>query len=167
MTTVTLNRADAESGKLPPVCVCCGEPATRYVETWFSYNPEGGSLSAPGTLWAAAHFKKAKIPLPVCIVHEQVFVWQATYGQWGCVLYFVLSMLAFCLLWKLDPFAFEQRGPYLLAILTLGGIGWVILLYRKRRNSLRAAEISESTITILGVCREFADAALARRNLPT
>jgi len=148
MSRIFLNRYQAEAGALPPVCVRCGQPARQ-------------------RLARTIHSEAAKmtVRLPFCDAHAGSLVWHATYFQWGLILYFALSMTVLCMIWKIDPFGFEDYSGWVIPALGLGAVCWLACLLYMRHQALRAAAITPDGIELAGVAEAFVNAVVVMHRL--
>jgi hypothetical protein len=165
MAAVKLDRASAELGKLPKLCICCGETATHKKECWLSYVHDGGLTGlvldhVTGWMWSQAlNFEKIKVCLPLCNQHHKPFIWQATAPGWWLTLYFVNAGLLLCLLDRLASDTFETWAPYFLGLAVIGLVGWYLMMRRTSGRALQVTELTTTTITLDGVCPQFAQSA--------
>src|SRR5215204_152319 len=74
MAQIRLNVLAAETGKLPPVCFCCGQPAQQRVVHKIYYAPAWLILLAltgmKRTFWHYAN-QHVQFPVPVCNAHTR------------------------------------------------------------------------------------------------
>ena len=166
MAQVTVNRYSAELGKLPSVCLCCGQPAQRLVRHKFYYDPLWLAILGPLLLgifryiWAA---QNVVLAVPVCARHP-----------WRLNLPTYMGYVFACSLFGMAPvlfFAGQSRsmGPamgwfFLLVFLYI--VGMLVLMVVVRLASPRMVDFDSGSITFGSVSQGFADAVMGRRAAP-
>src|SRR5258707_9669465 len=81
MAQIRLSRYEAEEGMLPPICVRCGAPATRYKGVGFSTLADWFYLLVLFILWPLAVLavllrQRVRFLLPVCDGHRNHWRWR-------------------------------------------------------------------------------------------
>jgi hypothetical protein len=161
MAQLRLSRYEAEEGMLPPLCVRCGNPATRYQGVGVSSLPVWAYLLLMVTCWplglaAAILPQRVRLLLPVCETHRRHWLWRrAALAACLVVMALYLNLLLSAansaprdqvfvlqfLFWLVGFwFLFWLIGPMLAA---------VVLLTRIKMTW--ASEISEEAVRLAGV----------------
>lgn len=155
MASVTIRRSDAHD--LPPICCCCGEPATRSRTEKCAWNPSWvlllffvGFLPWVICLWLTR--RSAVLEMPVCERHARrsVRVWVAV-GV--CVAAGAALLCAYSFLGDRKDFS-----TYLIA----GAVGSFVLAvfaaFVLSDDKVRTAYIDDRGVTLDGVNAGFAKA---------
>src|SRR5262245_36074571 len=115
MATITLERWEAERGKLPDVCICCGDPSDELRETILSWTEGSGvPLSAESVVSSAMEMTAMRVRLPVCRFHRAPRIWKATSLGCGITFGITLVILSLCLIHAADDGALQHSKPYVL-----------------------------------------------------
>jgi hypothetical protein len=159
MSQVRLDRYEAD-GRLPMVCMRCGEPATVTRSRNMSWCPPWVGVLflaglVPYVIVAMILTKRARVQVPLCDSHK---------GHWLYRLLIVLGsffLLLFvgivgAVLFAVAPRQFQDSaGPFM----CLGGaflfIIWVVVLIVAQNTAIRPREITDDEIMLTGVCNEF------------
>ena len=85
MAQLRLGRYEAEGGRLPPLCMRCGEPATLTKTKKFSWYPSWVYLLILLHLLiflivALIMTKRMTVPVPLCEKHKNQFLWPTLLG---------------------------------------------------------------------------------------
>jgi hypothetical protein len=100
MASVQMNRFAAESGRMPPVCICCGTAAAQHVRHTFYYQPTWLVLIyilLPRPLKWYLSSNPATVTVPVCSAHRRrlKFPTYISYALAGGLLLMVPLLLFF------------------------------------------------------------------------
>jgi hypothetical protein len=161
MARLILYRPHMEAAPLPPVCMRCGEPATRTVYRKFSWQPGWIILlilvGLIGLLliliFSLIMTKRMPLDAPVCDRHRNhwssrsLFTWLGFFGVVGG--------------WTLVLVLFDSRGPLGSApFLVTGGLSvvWLFAAVILSQNAIRPTKITDNTITLVNVSPAFAAA---------
>ncbi len=164
MAKLRLGSREIEDFDLPPVCAVCGREAVARPEKKFSWHPSwvlvfiliGGVLLY--VILAVVLTKRLTVPLPLCQRHRNywrnrtIFVYG---GFFGIVLLAVLGIIAGVTL--------ENGGLDGIVVFVILGVGltflvWLIAAAILQTTSIRPNEITERSITLVGLSVEFVDA---------
>jgi hypothetical protein len=162
MPEIRLDREVAD-GRLPMICMRCGEPATVTRSRNMSWCPPWvGVLFLAGlipyVIVALILTKRTRVIVPLCDSHK---------GHWLYRLLIVLGSLFFLLLvgilgvavFAMTPRQFQDSvGPFM----CLGGVAlfiiWIVVLVVCQNTAIRPKEITDTEIVLTAVCNEFVDA---------
>jgi len=153
---VTVNRAAAEQGRLPPFCLCCGAPSAWVVRKKFTFRP-GWTwwLMFLGPLGSilSFHFKdRSHCWSPLCDEHRHHWRWRALLC-WG-------GLAGLLIVWVLmDALGFTVPDGWLVAAL----VAWLLGSIYLQLTSIHAADMTDYTITLTGVAPEFVQAVQEQR----
>lgn len=175
MAQVRVSRHKAENSLLPPVCVCCGAPATQFPQVTLAMTA-GSSFDSCLTalpeflqrfiLETISPIVALVIPLrsgemtrctlrpPVCRRHVHHWCWHRlillTVGA------LALSLLVGAFICFLD----DENCTFLF----LGSAGalalWLLVLAWQRRSMVHAVDGTRSTVVLAAVCPVFVEAVL-------
>jgi hypothetical protein len=143
MDVVKLERHEAETGALPAVCMRCGQPAT-----W-----------RRGKLFKRVFGKEIeyRIVAPLCHQHKNHWFWRDLLIPVSLA----LAVIAPCAgAWTLPP---ENKGFGIIAGLA-SLLVWCICASIAHLTSIRAQEITDTSVTLRGVSPVFADALREHRS---
>jgi len=164
MAEIRLDLEEAD-GDLPPVCMCCGEPATVTKSKSLSWCPPWvGVLILAGLLpylvVTLILTKRATLQAPFCAAHQghwfhrNLLIW-ATFFLFG-----LLGAALFALLILLGPGGPGQDD--LAPFGCLGGVVlflvWIVIVVAAQNSAIRPKEITDYDITLQGVSDAFVDA---------
>lgn len=175
MARIRLRESEYEDGRLPPVCVVCGEPADgteghtfRWMPDWLSAVLVALALLAP-LLAVIAYFAtlgavwRRRFPVPVCARHRGYWKRRAfwTYGPLALgvtlLTIFVIAALSQPPRSNTDWLVAPCFGT---GAFTLVGLMLAAVL---QRGTVRADQITETEVALIRVHDNFADAVLDRR----
>jgi hypothetical protein len=164
MAQVRLTLREAE-GRLPAVCMVCGEEATVTKTKKMSWCPPWvGVLILAGLLpyaiVASILTKRASVKAPFCDAHQ---------GHWFNRLMINLGTLFVCgviggggflvIWWALSQPGRPNDGPgfaCLLPVVML--VVWIIVLVILQQSAIRPQEITDREIVLTGICEDFVTA---------
>ncbi len=170
MSQLRISRYEAEEGMLPPLCVCCGAPATQYQAASFPSLPPWMYYLALIVVWPAALVaslmrQRVRFALPVCRAHRFHWSWRRT------ALLCCFAALAWFLFIILDTagnsgdnLVSSKVNTNLLILRSLTwllGPAWLLLILVARIKAVWATEITENFVTLTGVHPRFREAYLA------
>src|SRR5262245_47851345 len=128
MAWVRLNRRRLHQAALPPVCLCCGQPADDYRDKTFSTDPTWvtvcivlGICAWPvlvvGLIGLLAARQRAEVSVPLCPAHLGYWTWRVLFVAIPLTI-FVLCALAGGVWWLaltdlLKPAWYARLGAYL------------------------------------------------------
>jgi hypothetical protein len=170
MATIRLVREEAEDGDLPPVCMCCGEPATVLRAKNFSWHPDWVYLLLllgllPCLIAALIVTKRMRIRAPLCEEHKNHWLWRNwfAYGGLTGIFFLGVGVIALMLTWD-DPQG-QMSGLFGLLCFGLLGLGlaWLLAAFVVQNLGIRPIEITDRTITLRRVAPEFVDAVREER----
>jgi hypothetical protein len=162
MARVRLEGWNGQVVDVPPVCVQCGAPATTFPEREFSWHPRWlYFLLLLGLIPAAVAVliltKKMRMAVPFCAAHA---------GHWNSRLLVIIGgVVGFPVLFILI-FSTAKAGPgpgislqeVLLGMTCLAVVGWIGLIIILAATEIRPREITDTSITLLGVSPLFVEA---------
>jgi len=173
MPSIRLYRDEVGEGRLPPVCLRCGAPATCSKRKTFSWHPQwidiliilGLLVFAPffpvGVICALVMTLRMPVWVPLCDAHRNYWRWRAVYIVGGAILFFLLGFG--CLV-----FVFARPSGQISDLIGLlctlpAGIGliWLFSAAIIQNGMIRPTQITSESVTLGRVCREFI-AALER-----
>ncbi len=163
MATIHLSRADAKSGNLPRLCLCCGQPTDRCQEKVLRWVPPWVYFlfASPvfGLLVMAFALRRAILLGPLCEQHRNHWHWRAHTFGWNLFAVLVLQGLL-CLPWIFWSNRWEMRGIlFLVCVAQIAlGVGWLMLFLAIWLTSVRASKITKHNVTITNVSFRFAEA---------
>jgi hypothetical protein len=147
----------ADLADLPPVCVCCGQPATRQRQQEFRLNEalSGAILAAAAVVGSLVWTERSiTLALPVCDYHRRRGRRSTRTLVWGMVLTAMLGVGAY--------FRGEFDGPganYLTVATMFSFIVTLVLGMHEVNDGLAVKAFTRESLTLTGVNREFARAA--------
>ncbi len=163
MATIRLDYEDNEPRRLPPVCICCGQLAHVHRSKIFTWSPWWIYLliplgALPYVIMVVFTTKQKRVHTPLCDTHKNYWRIRALMVFGGLTLVIALFVAAIQL-------RSVGRGSVLhllsLGLWTATGLaflGWLALVVVLKAKSIRAAGISDRTITLTKVSEEFAQA---------
>jgi hypothetical protein len=160
MPQVRLDLREAD-GRLPPVCMCCGAPATVFKTKKMYFWPRWTLfliILHPFLFWLAAFIfsKKARVRAPFCDRHQRHWLdrrllsWGsgASLGLVGCGAFAFLAM-----------HESHVPGP---EVACFGGlcllVVWLIVVVIVRSTEIQPVVITKSEVVLKGVAEEFVEA---------
>jgi hypothetical protein len=157
ITTICMERYEAEKGDLPQICMCCGAPATVRTKQIF----------CSGADWVMTILGAVVIRHDISDMTNRTAVWTCfceRHGSyWAKRRLLVVCSLAGMVFLPFGGLTFlstiELGGADLLMQLWIASvgllIGWIILTVSVYRHTIRATEVTVSSITLTGVCEEY------------
>jgi hypothetical protein len=166
MATIRLGRYEARQGDLPPVCIRCGTVASVYRKKVFFYSPWWIYLGIPFALLpffilAWCRSKSARMRVPLCSLHRNLWRWQ----QPALIIACSILSVGFGLI----PLALASQGKYasdkeekILIVASLAVLAGVYLhvaaTIALKYLGIHATEMNANSITLTGVAAEFVEA---------
>jgi hypothetical protein len=154
---------ERERDELPRVCAQCGARASERVVRTFSWHPQWIIVTIVAGLLvyiilAAILTKRMVLRVPFCEKHtnhwfkRNLIIWlsAAVIGMVGVVALVVFS--------KANPGGGDRLTGMLCISAAVLGLVWLIVTMVLQNSAIRPTEISDRSITLKGVCAEFADA---------
>jgi hypothetical protein len=166
MATLRLGRYEVAQYDLPPFCAKCGRKAAVSPDKTFAWSPGWLAflilLGLPGLILyiivAVVLTKRMTVPLPLCERHRNYWRNRAILVYGGLVAMLVLGVLGFIAAALLHE---EGSGDsaFLIAGVGTGGlfVVWVFTAAIVVSGGIRSAEITERSITLSGLSRDFVD----------
>ncbi|MGF1578322.1 MAG: hypothetical protein ACFCD0_03045 [Gemmataceae bacterium] len=166
-TRVELDREDVYEGRLPDICIVCGDHADDEVRKSFHWTPPWTAVLIlvgllPYVVVAAILSKRMTVYAPVCHFHRGH--WRSrSLLVWLGLLFFLVSGVSSAVLIAV----LEDQGPpggndALYGMVCFGNIilllAWLIWVVIYQNSAVRPAEITDFEITLKNVSPEFSDA---------
>jgi hypothetical protein len=161
MPKVRLRRYEAEDGRLPRVCMCCGAPSDVEKIKTFSWTPPWvGFLILlsilPYIIVALVLTQRCRARVPLCNQHSNHWSWRVLATLLSFFAIIVVGVGAVVLM---SAAAGKQGGDTLGMLSCFGSIGlfvaWLIVLYVIQQTAIRPTEITERSITLTHVSEDF------------
>jgi hypothetical protein len=161
MAEVLIDRRELEQFGLPPVCMCCGAPATVWKKKKFSYTPSwvwilllAGIL--PLLIVSLIITERLTVAAPLCERHKNHWRWRTLAVVGGLVAILVFLVALTMLAASLEK---AGKGDLLGGTFCLGGLAlgtpWLVLAIVLQETSVRSGEINKRTLLVKGVAEEF------------
>jgi hypothetical protein len=152
MATVRLGRYELEEYDLPRVCMSCGARASHYKSKKFTWYPPWAWI-ALGWIGAMMFMKTVTMDVPLCEKHRWHWVWPPLVTIVGLLGIFVLLFAGVGLAEavKIDP-------PVVFIPVGILFLAWLIVAIYLSSNTIRASEITDKSITLRGVSKDFIEA---------
>jgi hypothetical protein len=157
MATVRVNRDEADGDRFPRMCVRCGEDAG--VSRWrrFAWMPGWAYvLILAGLLpWLlAVLFTRRTMAVMVPVCHRHVNQWRNLnlYMWLGLLFWIAYAVVAVLAVDELPG----DAGTAVIAVGIFGALGWLVTGLILVQRSVRAGEITDRWIDLVGVHRDFA-----------
>jgi hypothetical protein len=162
MATLRLGERPWDEEELPDVCMKCGAPADVHKNHLFRWHPGWVFVLIlvhilVYVIVALALTKKRRVRVPLCHAHRHHWVWRQVVLFAG---FAVLVLLGFGAMIAFSDSGPGRRGSDALGGLLCGGtvvglIVWLILVAVLQSTAIRPGEITDRSITLLGVSKEF------------
>ena len=159
MAEIRLGRAEVEKGRLPKVCMICGERSSAKRKRTFKWSPPWTMLVG-GLILATIMSKKMTINAPFCQEHRNHWLLRTLVGVFGFI---GVVAVSFALL-VLAAIISGGRGPSdkpLLFAVSVGGVlfvAWLVTVIVLQGTAIRVKEITDKSMTLLGVNKSFISA---------
>jgi hypothetical protein len=168
MATVRLRQTD----EVPEVCLKCGAPATVVKPHTFSWHPQwatillAGSLCAGGVavifialIIAMTITKRRRMEVPFCDRHQHYWLIRSTFVFGGLATILLMSSAGAVIVWR------SPQPDWPLFGCTMGAVFlvWLITAALIQAHSIQALEITDKSIRLGRVAREFVQALKASR----
>jgi hypothetical protein len=154
MARVSIHLADL--GDMPPVCVCCGKPATRVRKQEFrldgllSATVTAASALAGGLAWTD---RGVSLHLPVCEYHrKQGRKSNRTFFN-GMAVTAVLGVAAYA-----ASFFGGQASGFIAVVAMFAFMATLVAAMHEVDDGLKVKSLTRDTLTLTGVSRAFAEA---------
>src|SRR5262245_15375580 len=166
MASVKMFRGEVREGRLPRICMRCGAPAELQKCKRFAWHPGWVNLLIlvgilPWVIVALVLTKRMTVYAPLCRGHRNHWLIRSLIAFGGLATLaacFVATVIALSLGEQRAPGASNELGGYA----CIGSLGllllFLIVAVISQQTSIRPAEITDRSITLVGVAREFKDA---------
>jgi len=166
---VTLTRNQAESGRLPDVCMVCGKPTRDRVGKTFEYTPDWTALLLlvgiiPGLIAMMILSKKMRVACPVCADHRNHWtrlVWVASTGLLLPILCGLIGYLV-ALTLNINDEDSQWAGGVIGAL--VGFVVYLIPVIYMSCTRVKVELITDHEIRLRRVSSRFANAVAGRGN---
>jgi hypothetical protein len=167
MAQVRLGRYEAEEGELPPFCLRCGAPATRYKARQLSWQPVWTYFVLGLTFWPLLYAvllfrKRLRVLAPFCDRHRNYWTRRGALAK--CVLGGLLVVLMLGNLLFLYAEAVGVHIVHPLIPFWLSGAAMLMVIGLLRIKSICPTEITDDSISLKGVAEAFVAQLRAERN---
>ena len=164
MATVRLGRNEIENGRLPMVCMRCGEDASIKRKKKFAWYPPWVNIlivfgALPALLVASIMTKRMNINAPLCYEHRNHW-----FGRMATILLSMLIIGALIIGGIAYAASTEGQGPKktsdaIFGVVCIGSVGlavaWVVMIAILQGTSIRPQDIKDKSITLKGVSEKF------------
>jgi hypothetical protein len=161
MATIRLTDRCSRPDDLPDVCMKCGRDATGRVMKKFYFTPSWvwltflcGGLPVLAIV-ALIVTKSRRVSAPLCAEHQNHWSWR-TWTIVGVLLVMVAGLITSIVI------ASEMRqgpgaggGEVVAGLFVVGLLGWLIMTAILSQSAIRTTEITDDTLTLTGVSKEF------------
>jgi uncharacterized membrane protein YdcZ (DUF606 family) len=152
MAQIRLDVRQAD-GYLPPVCMCCGQPATTTATRKMKWCPPWA-----GGLIGLMLMKHATLQAPLCDAHKghwfnRNLLMGATFG-----LFLVAIIGGIALAANVNDRLQNTIGPVVAISVLVMIVGWLVLVAFCHFTMIRPTEITDEEIALTGVAPEFIEA---------
>jgi hypothetical protein len=169
MAEIRLGRAEVERGRLPKRCMVCGGRSSVKRKRKFSWAPPWAML-AGGLLMLLFFTKRMTMNVPLCHAHRNHWLMRSLLSGFGFVGIFLLAaVIVFAVAIKSAGNGPDDKP--LMEALAFGGLlmlGWLAMTIALQLTAIRAKEITDKSMTLIGVSDSFISALKdlrdARRN---
>ncbi len=165
MARVILHDPDRSGYDLPDLCMKCGAPAMVYKAKTFTWHPGWINVLIvcgllPFVFVAIMLTRRLTVCVPLCEAHRNHWLWRFVMI---CGSFFTLVGVGFAsFLLSLEPDPTRGMRHHLTGLVCFacffGLILWLIVALVLSLTTIRATEITDRSITLAGVCDQFADA---------
>jgi hypothetical protein len=172
MASIRLGRYEVEKYELPPVCARCGRKAAVSLPKRFAWSPPWlALLILIGLLGIALYVilalcltKRMTVPLPLCERHRNYWRNRKILIYGGLAAMVLLAAFAITLGAVLDSKGITE-DCLLVTLLSTGGLFllWLISAAVLQSVSIRPNEITDGSITLVGLSEDFVKAVRADR----
>jgi hypothetical protein len=167
MAQLRLERYEAEEGRLPHLCMRCGEPATFTKRKQFSWYPTWLYLLILLHLLiflivALIMTKRMTVPVPLCEKHRRHFLWPTLLGLAALVLLIVVVIGGLVLGGALEDALDRDARDTFYAVWFIGGLALflagLIAACVVQVRTIRPIEITDRGIVLTNVAPQFREA---------
>jgi hypothetical protein len=152
MATLRLGRYEVEEYELPRMCMCCGARARYHKTKNFQWSPPWAFLVL-GAIGAMIFMKRITVDVPLCEKHKWHWGIRTALAIGGLVVIVLLVMVAAAVASEDNTLA-----PFVFLPLLVLFLGWIGLLIGMAVTTIRPTEITDKSVTLVGVCQEFIEA---------
>jgi hypothetical protein len=164
MARVRLRDWETRSSRLPNVCMVCGEKSDKFLKRIFTWYPRWSAflllfLFVPGAITMLILTKRMTVQVPFCSSHRRYFQTRGLLMWLPLLGFIILCPLAILLpQLLLDPEIAKDEAPVMWIVLGACLFLVILTVVTLLNTGIRSAEITEESITLVGVNDEFADA---------
>jgi hypothetical protein len=161
MASVRLTRGEAR-GRLPSVCIVCGQTATGFKSKQMSWHPSWVYILLllgllPFIIVALCVQKRMRVEAPFCARHQNHWLSRTLIIVFSLVAIIIVGVGASMLMAGQRAGPNDATGAICFGVIALG-IAWLVLVAVLSMTAVRAEEITENSITLAGVSDEFVNA---------
>ena len=159
MARVRIYRDEAGGDDFPRLCMRCGAPADCDVPQTFAWMPAWVHVLLfvgllPWLVVSLALRRTMRVVAPMCEAHRGHWRVRKLY-VWLGLLWWVAVCVALGVFW--DQLPKDVTGPAVMAVL-FGGLIWLIVGLVLAQSAIKAADIRERRMDLVGVHKNFATA---------
>jgi hypothetical protein len=164
MARVRLRDTETRPSRLPEVCVVCGESTEKFTKRIFTWYPRWSALLLllgffPGAIMMLVLTKRMTVHVPFCQAHRRYFQTRGLLMWLPLLGFIVLTVLGLFLPYLfLEPDVADTARPVMWIVLGVCLVLAILTVVILLNTGIRPAEITEESITLIGVNDEFADA---------
>lgn len=162
MAQVSLQLREAD-GHLPPVCMCCGEPASADKIRSMTWTPPWVGILIltgliPYVIVASILTKRTTVQVPLCEQHQGHWL-KRNLLIWGSFFLFgFIGVAGIVLAANLPNAIADTVFPFVCVVGMLLLVIWLVIVIWCQNTAIRPKEITDYEITLTGVCDAFIDA---------
>ncbi len=154
---------DEADGRLPAVCMRCGEPATTTVTRKMQWHPSWVYIMIlPGLLIyvivALIMTKHIAVQAPLCDKHKGHWFKRAMLMLGTFFLFALAGVGALVLAGNLDKPLSDQLMPFACVFSCVMAVAWVVLVIVCKATEIGPKEITDTEVLLGGVSDNFVDA---------
>jgi hypothetical protein len=178
MAQVRLDRYELEEGLLPAVCMRCGAPATLTKAKTFAWHPTWidtliilglicfTPLLLVGIVVAISMTKRMRVPAPLCHAHQNHWSWRAAFiwGGLGVIAFLGIGTFVFLMNTGQEDESLQVLAGWMCGAAGLIGLIWLIAAAIVQAGAIRASEITDDRIALIGVSPAFVEAVKRERD---
>ena len=167
MAQLMLERYEAEGGRLPSLCMRCGEPATLTKTKKFSWHPSWVYLLLLVNLLvclivALIMTKRVTVPVPLCEKHKNQFLWPTLLGVAALLLLLGALFGGVALAGALEEVLDRDARDVFFVVWFVGGLALFLAVLITacvvQIRTIRPTEITDRSIILTNVAPKFVDA---------
>jgi hypothetical protein len=175
MAQIKLYSREVRGDRLPMVCMKCGAPASVQVPKRFAWYPMWVNVLIfagllPWALVALILTKRMTVHAPMCADHKRHWLIRSILVVGGLLFLIAFGATMFALAVSKDPGRGQPNDSPFFGLMCLGSLGGLLVLIIIaaicQATSIRPMEITDRTITLSGVSRDFIEALKASDSIP-